>query len=87
MVVRQVWIREVAAERELQNFHSGKIELVPQLFNIRRDEAQVFSDERKAVQRFANAVSNCFPGAFSQRPTRASGRLAGIAQQAANPRK
>mgnify|MGYP001774829078 CR=1 FL=1 len=39
-------LEAVAAEGELQNSHSGKIEIIAQAFDIGRNHAQIFGDNR-----------------------------------------
>src|SRR5205085_7519543 len=61
IVVRQIDVFTVAAEGELQDAHAGKTEVVAQGFNIGRDDAQVFSDDRQLAQCFADRCEQFAP--------------------------
>lgn len=52
--MREIDIRLVIAEAKLQNPNAGKAEAVAQLFNIRRNHAEVFGDNRQLAERVPN---------------------------------
>src|SRR5215471_10445884 len=45
-------------EAELHHRHAGDIEMVPQGVDLRRNESQVFGEERQPPQRFAQFVED-----------------------------
>src|SRR5205807_5553203 len=47
IIVRQMNVRGVAAERELQHAHAGKTKIITKLLDFWRDHAQVFCDDRQ----------------------------------------
>ena len=49
--MRQVRVRALAAEAELQHLHAGLAEFEAQLIDFRSDEAQVFCNQRKRTER------------------------------------
>src|SRR5882762_890873 len=50
IVVWQIDILRVAAKRKLKNPHAGKVEIVAQRFNIGRNHAKVFGNNRQFTQ-------------------------------------
>ena len=54
IVMRQIDILRVAAECELQDSHARKSEIVTELFDIRRDDAEIFGNNWQLAQRLAN---------------------------------
>ena len=89
VVLRQVGVLRLdVLEADLQQLHAGKTQLVAQLLDVRRDEPQVFGQEWQSSELAGPSVPNrALPGTGIHWPWTAVHSWAGIAQQAAKPRK
>src|SRR5262245_19081264 len=73
IVMRQVDIFLVAAERELKDTHARKAEVVAQLLDIGGNHPQIFGDDSKFAQRFSNRTEKLPAGDLD--PSATFGRL------------
>ena len=51
-----------AVERELQHLHPGEVQVLAELADVGRDDAQVLGDERQAAQRLAGGPEEVLAG-------------------------
>src|SRR5205823_13589563 len=62
VVVRQVYSLAVPPERELQDSHARKSEIVSQRLDVRSDHSQIFGDDRQLSQRISEGRKKFSPG-------------------------
>src|SRR5437867_12679825 len=68
VVVRQVEVATVAAKCELQDAHSGKAKFISQRFNVRRDDAEIFGDDRQITKSNPKSIEEVAAGNFHPTP-------------------
>ena len=69
VVVGQIDILRVAAERKLQNAHAGKTKVIPQSLNVRCNHTQVFGDDWQFAESVANRGEQFSTGSFDPAAT------------------
>ena len=80
VTVRQVEVAAAVREAELQDAHAGHAEVLAQLVDLRRDEAEVFGDERQIAEDLPQALKSACPGALTHWPLMAVSSSAAIDQ-------
>ena len=63
-MMRQIGVRWVTAQTELQNFHSRQIEIVAQSFYVRSNDAQIFGKHRQFIKVFLQGLEQFTTGHF-----------------------
>src|SRR5215207_7883055 len=61
VIVGKIGISGSAVERELQHFHAWETELLTQCDDVRRDESEIFNDERELAQCALHGLENDAP--------------------------
>jgi len=80
-VLRQVGVRSLVTEAELQDLHAGQRKTDAQGVNFRSDEAEIFSDQRQRPQCGLKGMKELEAGALIHSPLTAVSSSAGMANR------